>query len=70
MRSALQQDPNNKDEDWHLTVHEKKELLGDTRRESGGASSVPAELAEKSKNQRGMSDLEPVSFHGNTAKFP
>ncbi|CAE7760945.1 unnamed protein product, partial [Symbiodinium necroappetens] len=62
-------DPNNKDEEWNLPVQEKRELLGDTRRESGGASSVPPELAEKGKAQRAATDLEPVSFHGNTAKF-
>ena len=45
---------------------DKKELLGDTLRESGGRSAVEA---EDSGGRRAATDLEPVSWHGNSTDF-
>ena len=60
------EDPSNTDADWHVTVQEKKELLGDTLRESGGPGSA---AAAQPVAKRQATDMEPVSFHGNSVSF-
>ena len=60
------EDPTNEDVEWCLPIMEKREILGDTRKEAGGPCPI-ASIAPSSKKE--ATDKEPVSWHGNSVAF-
>ena len=61
------QDPSDNKVEWILPIVEKREILGDTRKEAGGPS--PGGGEDGAAGKRGPAELEPVSWHGNGIPF-
>ncbi len=59
------QDPTDTATEWHLTVQEKRQLLGDSRKDGGG----PAPKGTDPKDRKRLTDTEPVALHGNSVDF-
>jgi len=56
-------DPTDPHKEWLMTIAEKRILLGDTRKDSGGAGP-----RDKKEVEKKPTDKEPVSLHGNSVE--
>ena len=64
LSGVASEDPTDEKEEWCLPVATKREVLGDTRKESGGGCALSSAGIKQS-----IMDKEPVSWHGNSCLF-
>jgi len=64
LSGVASEDPTDEKEEWCLPVATKREVLGDTRKESGGSCALSSAGIKQS-----VMDKEPVSWHGNSCLF-
>ncbi len=55
--------------EWLLPLNEKREILGDTRKDGGGAAPPGSCEEPHTHTQKKATQLEPVSMHGNSVAF-
>ncbi len=63
------EDPSDPEVEWLLPLSEKREILGDTRKDSGGPAPAGACEEARAHTHKKPTELEPVSMHGNSVRF-